>query len=260
MDTVTSRTGIAAVVLLICGCLPAVALASRTVKLDMGFTPDRLGASTTISFGFEVDASGETLPPPVRSVDLDLPASVAYDTSTLGLTSCYPQALSTRGLGACSPNSRIGLGTAVVEVPFGPLVLKETARITTFVGNSENGHIEVLYYAAGRTPVVAQLLFSGEMFSSSSGNQFNTSLPLISTLPGGPDAAVTRFHSTLGPKHLYYYTHVHGREVRYRPRGIVLPSTCPPEGFFPFSARFTFQDGSSTIAKDRVRCPSRHPR
>jgi len=70
-----------------------------------------------------------------------------------------------------------------------------------------------------------------------------------------PDASVVHFQSTIGPRHLYYYSESHGRRIRYHPRGIVLPTTCPPGGF-PFSAVFSFQDGSTVAAHDTVDCPS----
>jgi hypothetical protein len=257
MTIVKGRTIV--VVLVICGLLPASSLAAPTVKLDMGFTPYRLGAATTISFGFDVESTPDTPVSPIAKVDFNLPSTVAYDTSTLGLTSCSPRRLSERGLAGCSPNARIGLGKALVAVPFGLGTLTETANITTFVGNSENGHIEILYYAIGTTPVISQFTLLGEMLSNASGEHITTTIPEIPTLPGAPSAAVIELKSTIGPRNLYYYASIHGRRVRFRPRGIALPSACPRGGFL-FSARFSFQDGDEATTKDTVQCPSRHHR
>jgi hypothetical protein len=249
------KLGTLAVTLLICAWSPAVSAASDPVKLDMQFTPYRLGSATTIVFGFNIGDAPGTQSSPVTKVDLSLPSTIAYDTSTLGLASCLPERLSQKGLAGCSPNSRIGLGTGLVAVPFGTGTLTESVHITTLVGNSENGHIEVIYYATGNTPVISELIMPGEIVSNPSGEHIVTSVPLVPTLPGAPDAAVIKFRATIGPSHLYYYERVHGKRVRYQPRGIALPASCPPEGF-PFSARFGFQDGSEVTARDTVRCPN----
>src|ERR1035437_10637124 len=76
--------------------------------LHAAFSPDRLGASTTISFGFHVETESGLAPPPLSSVDLRMPAGMNYTTTTLGLSICQPAALLARGLAGCSPNSRLG--------------------------------------------------------------------------------------------------------------------------------------------------------
>jgi hypothetical protein len=47
-----SRLGIVVVALSVCCFLPAAAGAAQTVTLRTSFSPDRLGASTTIGFDF----------------------------------------------------------------------------------------------------------------------------------------------------------------------------------------------------------------
>jgi len=52
--------------LLVCCALPATAAAStERATLNASFSPDRLGASTTISFGFHVETTEGTAPPPM---------------------------------------------------------------------------------------------------------------------------------------------------------------------------------------------------
>jgi hypothetical protein len=80
-------------------------------------------------------------------------------------------------------------------------------------------------------------------------------VPLVPTVPEGPDVAVTDVHVTLGGR-LTYYERVHGRRVPYRPQGILLPKRCP-RGGFRFSATFTFLDGTQAQAQTTVRCPRR---
>jgi hypothetical protein len=235
---------------------PTAAWPAQTAKLRLAFEPNRLGAKTTVVFGFSIAGNGTTGSSPLTSVRLSLPPTVGFFSSTLGEAICQPASLIERGLSGCSPNSRIGFGAARVRVPFGSSGLDETVHITAFAGNSGNGHVELLYYATGETPVIAHLLFQGEIGSSPLGEYMSTSIPPTPTLPGVTDASVISFYTTIGPSHLYYYGTSHGKRVRYHPRGIGLPDSCP-RGGYPFSATFTFQDGSGASATDNVPCPTK---
>ena len=109
------------VALLACCALPATAGATETATLQTSFSPDRLGASTTIGFGFQIATPGGGLPAPLTSLSLNLPAGIDYVSTTLGLAICTPSVLRTRGPSGCPPNSLLGSGSALVEVPFGTL-------------------------------------------------------------------------------------------------------------------------------------------
>jgi hypothetical protein len=86
--------------------------------------------------------------------------------------------------------------------------------------------------------------------------QLVTNVPLVSSVPGGPDVSIVSIQSTIGPSHLTYYKHVHGRRVGFHPRGVSVPERCP-HGGFPFAAQFAFQDGSQVAASTTVLCPAR---
>jgi hypothetical protein len=249
-----------ATALLVFACLlvPACAQAlTERAALDASFAPDRLGAPTTITFGFHLATTEGAAPPPLTSLDLQMPAGVSYTTTTLGLAICQPAALVAKGLAGCSPNSRLGYGSAYVEVPFGTGVGHEIPEIQALSGPSPNGNLVVLFYANGLYPVAAQLAFSGEILPDTGrfGSQLQTSVPLVASVPGGPDVSIVSVTSTIGPSHLTYYKHVHGRLVPFRPRGVSVPERCP-RGGFPFVAEFTFQDGSHTSATTTVPCPA----
>jgi hypothetical protein len=108
-----------AAALLVCCCLPATASATQTVTLHTSFSPNKLGASTTIGFGFQIANVGGGLPSPMTGLSLRLPVGIDYVTTTLGLAICQPAELLAHGLAGCPPNSRLGFGSALVEVPFG---------------------------------------------------------------------------------------------------------------------------------------------
>jgi hypothetical protein len=247
----------ALMVSLACVLAPSGAQAvSEQTTLTASFSPDRLGAPTTITFGFHLATSEGVAPPPLTGLDLRMPAGVNYTTTTLGLAICQPAALVANGLAGCPANSRLGYGSAVVEVPFGTGSGHEIPEIQAVAGPSPNGNLVVLFYANGLYPVDAQLAFSGEVLPDSGrfGSQLATNVPLVTSVPGGPDVSIVSATSTIGPSHLTYYRHVHGQLVPFHPRGVSVPERCP-RGGFPFAAQFSFQDGSRTSAQTTVACP-----
>jgi hypothetical protein len=253
----TRRALTVGVALLICGCLPAGAAAvTENATLHASFSPNRLGTPTTISFGFHLATSEGLAPPPMTSLHLRLPAGINYSTTTLGLATCQPAALLARGLAGCSPNSRLGYGSALVEVPFGVGAGHEIPEIQAVMGPPRNGNLTVLFFANGSFPVSAQLVFSGEVLPDSRpfGSQIATEVPPVQSVPGGPDVSIVSVTSTIGPSHLTYYRHRHGRLVPFHPEGVSVPERCP-RGGFPFYAEFGFQDASHATAATAVPCP-----
>jgi hypothetical protein len=237
---------------------PAAASAAETATLHTSFSPDRLGASTTIGFGFEIAAAGGGLPAALQSLSLRLPAGIDYLSTTLGLAICHPAALAAKGLAGCPPNSRLGHGSAWVEVPFGSSAGRELPDIQALMGPPRDGNIVVLFYANGREPVDAQVIFEGELIAGSQtlGGSLNAAIPLIPSVAGGPPVSIIKVDATIGPAGLTYYERVHGRTVSFHPKGVSVPERCP-RGGFAFSARFAFVDGTSTTARSTVPCPRR---
>lgn len=246
------------------GTSAAVASVPEQAALHASFSPDKLGASTTISFAFHLQTSAGAAPPPLTSMVLHMPAGMNYTLTTLGLATCEPATLQAQGLAGCPPNSRVGSGSALVEVPFGTGAGHEIPEIQAVVGPSHEGNMVVLFYADGQTPVSAQLVFSGEVLPDTGlfGSQLATTVPLIPSVPNGPDVSIVEVNSTIGPAGLTYYHTVHGRSQPFHPEGVGVPEHCP-RGGFPFSASFTFQDGSHASATTTVPCPpplARHAR
>lgn len=246
------------VALLACGVAPAAATAAtpEQATLHASFSPDRLGTSTTIGFNFTVSTAEGLAPPPLTGINLHMPAGMNFTTTTLGLAICNPNALQEHGVSGCPANSRLGYGSASVEVPFGTGSGHELPEIQALMGPPNHGNMVVLFYANGQTPVFAQLVFKGEVLPASGifGSQLTTLVPPIPSVPNGPDVSIISVQATIGPSHLTYYKHVHGRLVPFRPVGIAVPERCP-KGGFPFSAEFAFQDGSHAAASTTVTCP-----
>jgi hypothetical protein len=250
-----------AVALTACACAPvAGAAASESVKLHAAFTPDRLGASTTIGFGFQIAGADGQLPAPLTRIALHLPAGIDYLTSTLGLAVCSPATLTARGPEGCPADSRIGKGSALVEVPFAGGGGEERSSIEAFLGPpAGNGDTEVVFDAEGRTPVDAQVIFEGELvpaFGPLSSGSLDTAVPIVPGLPEGPDVAILDVSTTIGPSGLLYTKRVHGRTVHFHPQGVDVPERCP-RGGFRFAAEFGFADGGTVSATSTVPCPAR---
>lgn len=244
----------------VCACaLPSnPASASQTAKLDVHLQPERLGASTTIVFGFEIVGSGGQVPSPLTEVDLRYPGDLGIAGSGLGVEECLRPILEALGPDGCPTDSRMGYGSARVEVPFGPMIVSETATTKTFMAPISSGHLALLFYADGVTPISAQIVFPALITTAPPpfGGSLNTTVPLVPSVPEAPDVAVVELRTTLGPLHLTYYKRIAGRRVAYTPRGIVLPRSCP-KGGFPFAAHFAFQDGTHSTASTDVPCPGR---
>lgn len=223
-----------------------------------GLTPERLGAGTTIHFGFTVSPPPGALPVPISQIELLYPAHLGIATSGLGISTCEAAMLVAQGPSGCPTNSVIGYGTSLVEVPFGPELLKETSRTILFMAPVQNERLGLLFYAEGEHPVAAELVFPGTIITAPDpfGGALFASLPLVPTLPDAPDAAVVNLQTTLGPSHITYFEYRRGRRIPYRPAGILLPDTCP-RGGFRFAARFTFVDESHTSSSASVPCPRR---
>jgi len=234
------------------GSAASSAEASENAKLRVGLSPERLGAGTTISFGFQIEAKDGELPAALTTLDVGLPPGMGVDTS--GLAMCTQQALNGHGPKGCSANAQVGAGSVKVQVPLGNVVRPEIAALSVFNGPRQGGRTTLLFYAAGRLPIATQLVFAGVIVPGPEGLRIEASIPLIPTLPNTPDAAIVEMNATLGTRQHTYYRTVAGRRVRFAPKGATLPGRCPAGGF-PFSAEFHFNDGSAAGAASSVACP-----
>jgi hypothetical protein len=210
-----------------------------------------------MTFGFQITTASGEIPPPLSSINLFYPTQLGIATSGLGLDSCPFQTLQATGPEGCPIDSLAGSGNALVEIPIGPEIIEETAHITFIAGPLQNGHLTFLIYASGVAPIDAQIILPTLLLPATApfGGRLHLNVPLVPSLPEGPDAAVVNLHSTLGPLGLTYYEHAHGKTIPYRPKGILLPNTCP-HGGFPLAATFTFFNGSHTHAATTIPCPS----
>lgn len=221
---------------------------AQLASIGAGFSPERLGAPTALSLGFDIRTSDGSLPSALTGIAFHYPPQLGFGTSGLGLATCAPAKLGYYGPGACPANSIMGRGSALAKFQVSPEISEETATIALVAGPSQNGYINMLISATGTFPVAARIVMSALLLPG----RLQFSVPLVPGIPGGPDVAVVRVHATIGGR-LTYYERRHGRRIAYRPAGIKLPRRCP-RGGLRFAATFSFLDGTATQAQTVVPC------
>jgi hypothetical protein len=229
----------------------ATAKRGPRATLAAAFTPKRLGAATTVTVGLKIHAGEEIAPAPVSSIELRFPSNLGFATSGLGLASCDPQALQKNGAAVCPADSRVGSGSAVAAVGFGPTVVREGVSLESFAAPSTDGYLHLAILASGDYPVVARIVLSAVLLAG----RLRISVPEVPGLPGGPNVALAAITATLGGS-LTYFEHTGGRDVAYRPKGIGLPDHCP-RGGWKLAARLAFADGTHSAAETVIPCPHR---
>jgi hypothetical protein len=252
VPAVLSRAGIRAAIALTLAASaggPSLAAGAQRARMSARLSPDQLGATSALSFGLEILATGGEIPSPVRSIGVHFPAGLGLSTSGLGLATCSLATLETRGPAACPANSQMGSGSALARFDLGAETFEESARLALVAGPSADGYTRPLIAALGETPVATEIVMSSVLEAGA----LQIAVPLVPGLPEGPDVALVAVRVSLGGD-LSYYETVRGRRLAYRPRGIALPRHCP-RGGFRFSAELTFLDGSTADAASTVACP-----
>ncbi len=239
------------------GVLAPAATAAPSVKLAASFTPERLGKGTTIRIGFHVAYPSGEAPLAATAIQFFLPPGLGIATSELGLQNCLPAKLEHLGRAACPANSLMGHGSATTAVPFGSRFVIEHTGVTLFSGPVQGGDPQLLFVTVGEYPVIAEIIFSALVLPAGPrfGGLIETKLPLVPSVPEGPDVALLGLQTTIGPAGIVYHEDINGRIVNFRPRGILLPKSCP-RGGFPFAVHLSFSDGANASADATVPCPS----
>ncbi len=254
------RRAAAAAGLLLCLATPGISWGAPVPRLEVTLEPEHLGQGTTINFGFRITESHGAAPPPVTQIALYYPANFDIITSDLGTASCTALVLELAGPIACPSQSLMGYGTATGELQVGEELVEESATTTVFMAPFQNGDIALQFFLHAKTPLSVERIFPGLLLPAPTpyGGALTIIVPLIGTFTEGPDVALVRLHSTIGPLGITYYDHIHHTFVPYHPNGIVLPRHCP-RGGFPFAAKFTFAEGTTTTARRSVPCPPDTP-
>jgi hypothetical protein len=233
---------------------PAVAAAAPTVTFKAraipipGFrgTGNILGAGAALQVRYTISGSEYGgFPPPLVGINFYTPKGTRIDAR--GFAVCRPSVLQNMGPGACPRHSRVTLsGTALGVVSIGSERVEERASIEAFF--APGGGLE--FYTAGSSPVALEFLSASHVLGSLGrwGQKFVTSVPLIETVPGAPDASALSIEVKIGAAIR------RGKRVHYYGR---MPKRCP-RGGFPVRSELLFA-GLGGLAPQTVPVSYRAP-
>jgi hypothetical protein len=231
-------------VLALLGAAPALASAAEaSVSLRPSFSPDRLGAATTFTLGFHFSGGSEGVPPPLRTVVVQLPIGLHFQLG--GLAVCQPARLRRSGPSGCPSSSLVGRGHALLQVHAGTEPIDEEASLWVERGPEHEGLPSFGIFGQGYTPLYESAV-SSELLQTAKppyGYLTVTSVPPIPTVMYEPNASFVSLSLSFGSvKH-------HGGAGTF-----FTPRSCPADGF-PFAAQVTFANGESASTTASVPCP-----
>jgi hypothetical protein len=243
---------------LACALLLPIASAARaeeTVSITQaGFSPDKLGVPTNVFGSATIGSTTGPVPSPITHVSVFGPAGVTLDLRGSGV--CNAEKLRDLGVKACPANSRAGFGGGQGIYELGREIVEEKYTLDFFLADNRPDHTTLLILLSGSNPVSIELVFTATVIHGPKpyGLGFSVDVPLIKVLPEASDASAKSAFLTLGAKDVAYYKTVHGKRRLLHVKGIILPKSCP-HGGWPVASQFSFQDGSTVLAKRTVPCP-----
>jgi hypothetical protein len=231
------------------------AQAEETLQITKaGFSPDKLGVPTNVFGEATIGATNGPVPAPITHVNVYGPAGVTLNLEGTGV--CTVAKLENVGPSACPTDSKAGFGGGLGIYELAKEIIHENFTLEFFLGNNHPGHVELLIYLNGSTPVSIQLVFTARVIQGPKpyGLGFSLNVPLIKTLPEASYASAVSSFLTLGAKNVAYFKRVHGKRKLFHVKGIITPKKCP-RGGFPVASQFSFLDGSTVMAKSTIPCP-----
>ena len=228
---------------------PSVSFSARAVPIP-GFrgTGDKLGAGAALQVKYTIRGSEYGgFPPPLIGVNFYTPAGTVIDTK--GFAVCTPAALANFGPRACPRRSRVTLsGSALGVVSFGTERVDEPASIEAFF--SPGGALQ--FYTSGSSPVSLEFISPSHLARAHApyAQEFVTSVPLIATVPGAPDASALNIGLKIGAAMRK------GKRITYYGR---VPKRCP-RGGFPLKSELLFAGlgglaPQTVTVTDKAPCP-----
>jgi hypothetical protein len=233
---------------------PTVTFKARAVPIP-GFrgTGNILGAGAALQVQYTIKGTEYGgFPPPLIGVNFYTPAGTRLHPRAF--VTCAPSALQNMGPVACPRRSRVTLaGTALGVVSFGQERVQERASIRAFF--APGGALQ--FYTAGSSPVSLEFLSPSHVTAARApyAQKFVTTVPLIETVPGAPDASTLSISVKIGAAFRK------GRKVTYYG---TVPKRCP-KGGFPLKSELLFAGlgglpPQTVPVTYRAPCPPRHRR
>jgi hypothetical protein len=206
--------------------VPVVTFKAKAVPIP-GFphTGNILGAGAAEQVEWTIKGSeyGGFAPPLIGVNVVEPPGTKLHPA---GFVTCSPTALEKTGPKACPAKSKFTIaGSANGVVSFGNERVEETTSVQGFF--APGGALQ--FYTQGTSPVSLEFISASHIVYGSA-PQIVTTVPLVETVPGAPDASVLSINVTAGSAYkkgkstVYYGT---------------VPKTCP-KGGFPLKSELMF--------------------
>jgi len=221
---------------------------------EAGFSPNKLGAPTNAFGAATIGSTDLPVPSPITHVNVYGPAGLTLNLE--GSATCAREALEKIGPQACPANSKAGSGGGEGVYKLGQEIVDEPYTLEFFLADNKPGHISLMIFLKGSTPVSIEVIFPATVITGPPpyGLGFSVEVPLIKVLPEASNASAMTASLSLGAHGATYYKRVHGKKRLFHVKGIVLPKHCP-HGGWPVASQFSFEDGSTVMAKRTVPCP-----
>jgi len=250
------RTVAAVLGLLALLAAPSAHAEQKVTITKAGFSPNLLGEPTNAFGSATIESTTGPVPLPITHVSVFGPAGVTLDLK--GTVTCTEEALVQRGAEGCPAASRAGFGGGRGIYQLGKELVEEDYTVDFFLSNKTPGHIEMLVFLFGHTPVIVEKVFPAKVIKGKPpyGLGFSIEVPLIKVLPEASFASAKTAFITLGAHNVVYYKKVHGKRRAFHVKGIILPHHCPAGGW-PVKSEFTFEDGSVVPATRTIACPKK---
>ena len=232
-------------------------LAAETVSItEAGFSPNLRGAPTNAFGSATIGSTNLPVPSPITHVDVYGPAGVTLKLEGTG--TCLKERLEQLGAQGCPADSKAGFGGGEGVYELAHEIITEAYTLDFFLADNKPGHVSMLILLKGSTPVSIEVIFTATVITGPRpyGLGFSVEVPLIKVLPEASDASAKTAFLTLGAHNVAYYKKIHGKRKLFHVQGIILPKECP-RGGWPVASQFSFEDGSSVMAKRKIPCPKR---
>ena len=194
--------------------------AQPTAKLSAALSPEHLGQGTTIIFGFTIATTTGQVPSPLTRLDLYYPDNLGIGTSGLGLETCSAAVLEAYGPEGVPLPVADGLRQRARRDPLRPRgAAARPPRPRSSWRTSRKGTSGCSSSPKATPPSSAQIVFHGLVLPAAGpfGGDLATTIPLVPTLPGAPNAAAgaAALHDRPPAPHL----------LRTHPRQVPSPTT-----------------------------------
>ena len=224
---------------------PTVTFTTKALPIP-GFpgTGNILGAGAAVEAQFTIAGTEYGgFPSPLTELNVYAPDGVKV--ASTGFATCAQSTLEAGGASACPKKSSAGPpGVALGVVAFGGERVPEQVSIQEFFAPAG-----LFFYAEGKSPASFQIIEKAHwvMAGPPFGPELMAEVPLVETVPGADDAAVTAIKAKVGAAY-----RKGGKTVSY----ITLPKKCP-RGGFPVKAELKFLSGEVVTVTYADPCPKR---